>query len=181
MRIGTSEQIAVFLKDERRIKLGGSSDHKLRRRSHMVQQRTRADCRQRLSRSAVSTKHIVSSNAPTAKTAIHCLYLDRLIAERRRGHSVAYPSRDQLLEMICKLVSQLARGSVTILGLVLHGPHQDQFHLTRDRRRYLAWSRVLREVEDEQRIVLRIGSGQQVKHRRAQTVDVRSRLHSPAE
>src|SRR5829696_352202 len=109
MRIGAPEQIAVFLQDERRVQLRGSSDHQFRSRSHSVQQRTRPHCRQRLSRATVSTKHIVSSNASTAKTAIDCLYLDRLIAKRRRGHSVADPSRDQLLEMVRELVSQLAR------------------------------------------------------------------------
>ena len=37
------------------------------------------------------------------------------------------------------------------------------------------------EIEYQQRIVLRIGSGQQVKHRSAETVNVRRRLHSPTE
>jgi hypothetical protein len=83
--------------------------------------------------------------------------------------------------MIRELVSQLARGPETIFGLYSNRPHQDHLHLARDRRRDLARSRVLREVENQERIVLRIGAGQQVKHRRAETVNIRRRLHTSTE
>src|ERR671913_236400 len=98
MRIGAPQQIAIFLKDERCVEFGGSSDDEFRSRSHSVQQCTRANCRQRLPCATVSTKHIVSSNASAAKTAIDCLYLNRLIAECGRRHSVTDPPRHQLLE-----------------------------------------------------------------------------------
>src|SRR6185369_3191474 len=116
VRIGAPEQIAIFLQDERRIELCGSSNHELRSRSHGVQQRTRSHRRERLSRAAVRTKHIVSGNTSTAKAAIDCLYLNRLLAQRRRRHFVADPALHQLFEMISEHVSQLACGAKTILG-----------------------------------------------------------------
>src|SRR5215213_1362954 len=119
MRIRASEQVAVFLKNERRIELGGSGHNELRSRSHSIQQRrARADTSERLSRAAVRTKHIVSSNATTAKAAVDCLHLHRLHARYRRGHSITDSSRQQLFEMNRELVSQLARSPETIFGFI---------------------------------------------------------------
>src|SRR6185369_3360061 len=120
MRIGASEQVAVFLENERRVELGGSGNDELRRRSHSMQQRrARADTSQRLSRTAVCTKHVVGCNATTAKAAVDRLHLHRLDACYRRGHSITDSSRQQLLEMNRELISQLARGPETIFRLVL--------------------------------------------------------------
>src|SRR5919205_2782429 len=125
MRIGASEQVAFFLENERRVELGGSGNDELRRWSYSVQQRrARSNTSERLSRAAVRAKHIVCSNATTAKAAVDCLHLHRLDTRDRRGHSITDSSRQQLFEMIRELVSQLARGPVTIFGLVLDRPHQ---------------------------------------------------------
>src|SRR5215813_12698441 len=55
---------------------------------------------------------------------------------------------------------------------MLNGATDHLFHLRRDGRVDLARFRILREVEDQQRVVLRVLARQQVKHGRAQTVDV---------
>src|SRR5207244_8966818 len=65
--------------------------------------------------------------------------------------------------------------------LVLDGPHQDAFHFTGKPRIDLALTRILCEIENQQRIVLRVRSGQEMKHRRAQTVNVHARIRPPAE
>src|SRR5215213_9723950 len=154
MRIGTSEQVAVFLENERRVELRGSSDDELRSWSHRMQQRARSETCERLSRATVRTEDIIGSNAATAETAVDRLHLHCLTTEHRRRHSVAHSSRHQLLEMNRELISQFARRSETIFGLVLDRAHQDHLHLRRERGRDLARSRVLREIENQQRIVL---------------------------
>src|SRR6185369_6160455 len=111
MRIGASQQVAIFLENERRVKLGGSGHYELRRRSHSVEQRARTHCRERLTRAAVRAENIVCRNATAAETAIDRLHLDRLAAQHRRGHTVTHASRHQLLEMYCELVAQFARGA----------------------------------------------------------------------
>src|SRR5262249_16761545 len=50
-----------------------------------------------------------------------------------------------------------------------------------NRRVYLSRSRILAEVEDQQRIVLRVGTGQHVKHSRAERINVRARLNLTGE
>src|ERR1044072_1471754 len=157
MRNGASEQVAVFLKNERRVELGGSGNDELRSRPYSVQQRrARSDTGERWSPAAVCTKHIIRSDATTAEAAVDCLHLHRLDACYRRGHSITDASGQQLLEMNRELVSELARGPETILGLVLDRAHQDHLHFTRDRGRDLSRSRILREIKDQERIVLRI-------------------------
>src|ERR1043165_156284 len=132
MRIGATQQVAIFLENERGVEFSGSGHDEFRCRSDGVQHRTRADPGQRLSRAAVSAEYVVGSNATTAETTVDRLHLDRLVAEGRRRHSVTDSSGQQLLEMIRKLVAQLARRAITILRLVLDRSHQDVFHLTRE-------------------------------------------------
>src|SRR6185369_6155057 len=134
MRIGASEQVAVFLKDERRVKLSGSGNDELRRRSYSLQQRRAcSDTSERLSRAAVRTKYVIGSNATTAKAAVDSLHLHRLDPCYRRGHSITDSSRQQLLEMNRELVSHFTRSPETIFRLVLDRAHQDHLHLARDR------------------------------------------------
>src|SRR5689334_13017944 len=131
MRIGASEQVTVFLKNERRVELRGSGDHELRCWSLRMQQgRTRSHTGERLSCAAVSTEDIVGRNTSAAEAAVDRLHLHRLNAcYRMCRHSIAHTSMYQLLEMIRELVSQLACCPVTIFRLVLDRSHQDQFHL----------------------------------------------------
>src|SRR6185369_14708879 len=108
MRIGASEQVAVFLKNERCIKLSRSSHHELRCRSHSMQQRrARADTGERLSRTAVCTEDVVGRNTSTAETAVDRLYLHCLNTRDRRRHSITHSSRYQLLEVMRECVPQL--------------------------------------------------------------------------
>src|SRR6185369_15469652 len=105
MRIGSTQQVAIFLENERGVEFSGSGNDEFRRRSDRVQHRTRANAGERLSRTAVCAEYIVGSNATTAETTVDRLHLDRLVAQYRRRHSVTHSSRQQLLEMIRELVS----------------------------------------------------------------------------
>src|ERR1044071_2412033 len=134
MRIGATQQVAIFLEHERGVEFCGSGDNEFRRRSDCMQHRTRANAGERLSRAAVCAEYVVGRDATTTETAVDRLHLDRLVAQDRRRHSVTHSSGQQLLEMIRELVAQLARRAITILRLVLDRSHQDVFHLTRDRR-----------------------------------------------
>src|SRR4026208_2624791 len=98
MRIGTSQQVAIFLENERRVELSSSRHHEFCSRSYSMQQRARTYCRQRLARAPVRAENILSRNAATAETAIDCLYLDRLTAVHGRRHAVTHASGHQLLE-----------------------------------------------------------------------------------
>src|ERR1700752_2509232 len=99
MRIGTTQQVAIFLKDERSIELSGAGDNQFCCRSDGVQHCTRADTGERLSRTAVSTKDVVGCNATTAKTTVDRLHLDRLVAQCRGGQSVTNFSVNQVVEV----------------------------------------------------------------------------------
>ena len=68
-----------------------------------------------------------------------------------------------------------------MFGLVLDGPHQDAFHFTGKPRIDLTRTRILCEIENQQWIILRVRSGQEMKHRRPQTVNVHARIRPPAE
>src|SRR6185369_4514866 len=92
---------------------------------------------------AVSTKDIVSSDSPTAKSAINGLARNSLIAKLGSWHSIINPTRHQLLEMNCQFISQLTGGPKTIFRLVLNRSHQDLLHLRRDARSDLAGPRIL--------------------------------------
>src|SRR2546430_16607165 len=65
--------------------------------------------------------------------------------------------------------------------LVLDGPHQDAFHFTGEPRIDLTRTRILCEIENQQWIVLRVRTGQEMKHRCAQTVNVHPWIRPPAE
>src|ERR1051326_5335723 len=69
--IRASEQIAVFLQDERSVEFRCAGNDEFRSGPGRMRQRTRrTDSRERLARSAVRTEDIVDSDAPAAKTAI---------------------------------------------------------------------------------------------------------------
>src|ERR1041384_7027530 len=113
MRIGASEQVTVFLKNERRVEFSGSGDHELRGWSHRVQQRrARSNTSEWLSCAAMSTEDVVGRNTSTAETAVDSCHLHRLNARHGRRHSITHSTRHQLLEMNRELVSQLARRPV---------------------------------------------------------------------
>src|ERR1700755_2832857 len=98
MRIGTSEQVTIFLKNERGVELSGSSDDELCCWPHRVQQRrARSHTGERLSRAAVSTEDIVARNTSPAEAAVDRLHLHRFDARHRRRHSITHSSRNQLL------------------------------------------------------------------------------------
>src|SRR6185369_12196074 len=133
MRIGAPEQVAFFVENERRIELRGSSNDQLRSRPRRVRkQRTGADASERLPRTAVCAKYVVSGNTATAESTVDRLHLHRLAADGGSGHSITDPSRYQVLEVMRELVSQLARGSETIVRTVFDGAHQNVLHLSRD-------------------------------------------------
>src|ERR1041384_4968677 len=155
MRIGATQQVAIFLENERGIELSRSGNDEFRCRSDGVQHRAGTDARDGWSPAAVSAEYVVGSNATTAETTVDRLHLDRLVAQCRRRHSVTHSPGQQLLEMIREFVAQLARRAITILRFVLDRSHQDVFHLTRDRRLNLTRSRVLRAVKNKKRFVLR--------------------------
>ena len=90
MRIGATQQVAIFLENERRVEFSGSGDNEFRRRSDGVQHRTRTDAGKRLSRATVSTEYVVGSYAATTETTVDRLHLHRLVAQYRRRHSVTY-------------------------------------------------------------------------------------------
>src|SRR5688500_17230421 len=100
MRIRASQQITLFLQDERRVEFGSSGDDELRSRSRRVQHRTGADCRQRLPRTTMRAENVVRRDTPAAETAIHSQDLNRLAAYRRAGHSVANQPVIQVVEML---------------------------------------------------------------------------------
>ena len=83
--------------------------------------------------------------------------------------------------MLRERVAHLGGGAEAPFGFVLDRPHQNPLHLVRDGRVYLPRRRVLREVEDEQRVVLRVCAREEVEHGRAEAVDVRARLGLAAE
>src|SRR4029079_14401465 len=80
--------------------------------------------------------------------------------------------------MRSKFVSHLAGSAKTILWSVLYRAHQDLLHLSRQRWSDLAWSRVLGKIKYQERVVLGVRTGQQVKHCRCETINVRRWLHS---
>ena len=78
-------------------------------------------------------------------------------------------------------VAHFRPGLKAMFRFVLHGAGQNFFNLARQRRTNLTRPWVLGEVKDQKRIILRIGSGQQMKHRRAQAVNVHARIGLAAE
>src|SRR5215218_11407525 len=69
----------------------------------------------------------------------------------------------------------------TSVGIVLDRSHQNSLHLVGELRIDLTRTRILLKIEDKQRIALRICPCKQMKHRRAETVNVGAWLHVAAE
>src|SRR6266478_8246613 len=180
MRIGAAYKVVIFLQHKRSIKLRGAGYDEFCRLPRRIQRRTRTSSGHRLARAAMRTENIVGCNAATAKTTEDCLHLRSFAADLRRS-AVGYLSVHQFLQMRSQRVAHLTGGRETIFRFVFNRTHQDLFHLAGDRGRYLAWPRIFLKVKNQKRIVLRIRSGNQVKHRRTQTVNVGARLDSSTE
>src|SRR5690349_11097069 len=114
MRICSSKQIALFLKDERGVEFGGSGNDQLRRRSRSVQHRTLANRDQRLSSAAVRAENVVCRDPATAKAAVDGGDLNSFAAQDRRRHTITDLAIHQLLEVDRQRVSQLTRRAKTI-------------------------------------------------------------------
>src|ERR1044071_8437330 len=100
MRIGASEQVTVFLKNERRVEFRGSGNHELRCWPHrMLQRCARSNTSGRWPRATMCTEDIVSRDTSTAKTAVNRCHLHRLNTRNLCRHSITHSSRHQLLEM----------------------------------------------------------------------------------
>src|ERR1700754_4572266 len=159
MWICASQQIALLLQDERRVEFGRSGHDEFRCGPHRVQHRALTCGDEWLTRATVRAENVVSSDASTAETAVDRLHLRGLAADVRRGYAVTDAPRHQVFQMPYEFVPQFACSAETIFRFVLDRAHQEQFHLGRDRGIDLPWPRVLREVEDQQRIVLRVRAG----------------------
>src|SRR4030095_15225576 len=121
----------------------------------------------------MGAEDVVGSDTSSTEPAIHGLHLygfaARLLLSRK---SVTNATGHQLFKMYGQSVPQLAGRTEPIFWLVLDSSHQDLFHLARESGSDLSRSRVLAEIENQQRIVLWIRSRQQVEHRGAQAINV---------
>src|SRR5215471_16163932 len=105
----------------------------------------------------------------------------RLTTEFLRRYAVTHLPGSQFFEMRAERVAHFGARLKPVLRLVFDSANQQVFHLGRELGIYLARPRVLGEIEDQQRVVLRIRSGEQVKHGCAKAVDVNPWIGLPAE
>ena len=99
-------------------------------------------------RSAVSVLRVVRCDAAAAETTIDRLYLDRLAADLRRRCTEADLSGHYFFKMNRQRVAHGSRGGEAILRLVFNRAHQNLFHLSGYRWRYLTRPRIFLEVEN---------------------------------
>ena len=112
-------------------------------------------------------ENVVRGDASAAEPTVDHRDADRLAAQLTGRQTIGDLARTQLFEMRRKHFTHLRAGLETMFGLVLDGPHQDAFHFTGKPRIDLTRTRILCEIENQQWIILRVRSGQEMKHRRA--------------
>src|SRR5256714_10656572 len=74
--------------------------------------------------------------------------------------------------MMTQRVSHLRSRLKTMFGFVFDSAYQNSFNLTGERRIDLSRPRILGEIKNQQRIVLRVSARQQMEKRRPQTINV---------
>src|SRR5882672_7006857 len=123
---------------------------------------------------------VVGSDSSAAETAVDGLHLHGLAANLRGSSAEADLSRHQFFQMNREGVAHRARGSKPTLRFIFNRAHQYLLHLARQRRCELTWPRILLKVENQKRIVLRVGTGQQMKQGGAEAVNIRTWFNSSA-
>ena len=104
-------------------------------------------------------------------------------ADRRRclGDAIAHAACTEVVEMLLQGEFHLESTRKSSVGVVFDRPHQNAFDLVGQTRIDLPRTRIFLKIKDQQRIILRIGTGQKMEHRRTEAVDVRTRFDLPAE
>jgi len=118
----------------------------------------------RLFRTAERAKHVSRDDALTAESAKDDLVF-KTYRLGRFTNTVCYVTCPKVGQMLLKYLPHFARRAEPSLGIVFHRTHQDPFHLVRQSRIDLTWTWVLLKIEDQQRIALRVGTRQKMKHR----------------
>src|ERR1051325_160765 len=152
-RIRAAQKVALLLQVEGRIKFSGSGYYQFRGRP--CQARTCA-AGQRLFRPAVRAKNIVGGDPAAAESAENNLHRPGCAAELVSRSAEPTLARAQFFQMRRQSLAHLDAGLKTMLRLVFDGASQNPFHLARKLRIDLARPRILRKVENKQRVVLRI-------------------------